>query len=35
MYVKGIDFASFYDFPIRFRNFSDSVVFLLFISLCR
>jgi hypothetical protein len=27
MCVRDVDFACFYDFPIRFRNCSDSVVF--------
>jgi hypothetical protein len=29
--LGGIDFTSFYDFFIEFWNYSDSVVFLLFI----
>ena len=29
--VKGIDFASFYDFCIGFWNCSDSVVFCVFL----
>jgi hypothetical protein len=30
MYVSGIDFAFFYDFPIGLWNCSDSVVFFVF-----
>jgi hypothetical protein len=29
--VKDIDFAAFYDFSIRFKNCSDSVVFFVFL----
>jgi len=32
MYAKGIDFACFYNFSIRFWNCSDSVVIVFLIS---
>jgi hypothetical protein len=31
LFVNGIDFASFYDFSIRFWNCSDSVVLFVFL----
>jgi hypothetical protein len=30
LFVRGIDFASFYDFAIGFWNFSDGEIFLFF-----
>jgi hypothetical protein len=35
MSVKGIDFATFYDFDIVFWNCSDNVVFFVFHFICQ